>query len=333
MKEQINLAESNVSLRHMVPDFLDVEITEDQVSMKTFENVITFPKSVYRDVITIHEQVSGRSFDISGLSKRQVSLLPIMKQNSLLFELDEKSSTMTGREFYQKHYLKHIDTWLDYAFSHSSWQNMLDGKENKNVFIGWLFELFHYTKNANRHMPLSVAYCKNKKVKTLLAEHYKEEWSHYHYFRSALQPLGYSRDEVDQSAALPMTEEMSNFMRQAARDDVLCYAICSAILEGTTIDNTTYDSFYAVVKEKYDLPQSAIQPIYDHLELDAKYGHANLFEEICDSIGEISNERAEKALTYGKSMAEHILLWSENIASYYSSSVRIPRSVPGVFDV
>ena len=68
----------------------------------------------------------------------------------------------------------------------------MSGKGSARLFTGWLIELYHYTKNANRHMPLSCAHAHEKPIKQLRAKHYAEEWNHYHYFMKSLKALGFT---------------------------------------------------------------------------------------------------------------------------------------------
>src|SRR5205814_4581277 len=139
---------------------------------------------------------------------------------------------------------------------------------------------YHYTKNANRHMPLSCAHTREKALKLLRAKHYAEEWNHYHYFMKSLKALGFTEEMVRDSVPLPTTLALSNFMRQAAREDILCYSICSAVLEGTTTDRRTYNPYYEKAAQLYGVPKEAVAPIYAHLDLDVQYQHSDLFLDI-----------------------------------------------------
>ena len=49
------------------------------------------------------------------------------------------------------------------AFSHPFWERMMSGKGSARLYSGWLFELYHYTRNANRHMPLSCAHTRRSR--------------------------------------------------------------------------------------------------------------------------------------------------------------------------
>ena len=89
-----------------------------------------------------------------------------------------------------------------------------------------------------------------------------------------------------------MTLALSNFMRQAAREDIVAYSICSAVLEGTTVDRGAYNPYYETCAKLYDLPQESIAPIYAHLDLDVQYQHSDLFLDILSTIESMPAARA-----------------------------------------
>lgn len=261
-----------------------------------------------------------------GLDEARVPrLFETLEESGLLYRVDAGAKSMTGLEFHER-FSSVLNSWLTEAFSHPFWERMMSGKGSARLFTGWLIELYHYTKNANRHMPLSAAHAHEKPIKQLRAKHYAEEWNHYHYFMKSLKALGYTEPQIADSVALPMTLALSNFMRQAARHDILAYSICSAVLEGTTTDRKTYNPYYDKAGELYGIPREAIQPIYAHLDLDVKYQHSDLFRDILEHVPEMSAERASTVLDYGHQLVEHIWLWTDNIEKYYQvESNPVPR--------
>lgn len=248
-----------------------------------------------------------------------------LEKSGLLYRLDQLPATLSGLEFHTR-FNTVLASWLTEAFAHPFWQRMMDGKGSKRLFTGWLIELYHYTKNANRHMPLSCAHAHEKPIKQLRAKHYAEEWNHYHYFMKSLKALGFKDTQIADSVPLPMSLALSNFMRQAAREDILAYSICSAVLEGTTTDRRTYNPYYEKAGELYGVPKEAIAPIYAHLDLDIQYQHSDLFLEILQHVPSMSAERAAKVLDYGHQLVEHIWMWTDNIEKYYQDeSNPMPR--------
>jgi pyrroloquinoline quinone (PQQ) biosynthesis protein C len=230
------------------------------------------------------------------------------------------SDELSGPQFYAI-VRERLADWLAEAFSGKYWDVMRSGAGSRGLYIGYLSELYHYTRNASRHMPLAVACCPSelKRVKRLLVTHYLEEWNHFGFFASALSAMGIPARAVAASEPLPSTLEMSNFMRQAARESPLCYSICSAILEGTTEDGDSYTRFFKDVAQHYGIPDGAVRPIFEHLALDEEYQHKSLFAEICDEFASIPAAEANRVLSFAQQMVDHIFLWGEHILRYYSA--------------
>jgi hypothetical protein len=251
---------------------------------------------------------------------------PALVKAGLLYKKSDIPATISGKDFYDKHFEPALESWLSEGFSHPFWERMMSGKGSKRLHDGWTMELYHYTRNANRHMPLSTAYTREKAVKMLRAKHYAEEWNHYHYFAKALKYLGYPANVVEDSVPLPMTLALSNFMRQAAREDILAYSICSAVLEGTTVNRGNYNPYHEKVIELYGVPREAVKPIYDHLDLDIQYQHSNLFLDILNTVDSMPAARAGRVLEYGHQLVEHIWMWTESIERYYENDANpVPR--------
>jgi len=252
-------------------------------------------------------------------------LLAALQSAGLVYRADAVPATLSGVELHTL-FNKVLPSWLDEAFSHPFWERMTSGRGSRRMYSGWLIELYHYTRNANRHMPLSCAHAHEKAIKNMRAKHYAEEWNHYHYFLKALKALGFSEDSVTKSVPLPMSLALSNFMRQAARDDILAYSICSAVLEGTTVDRGAYNPYYETCAKLYDLPPESIAPIYAHLDLDVQYQHSDLFLDILSKVDSIPAARAGRILDYGHQLIEHIWLWTDSIEKYYDAeSNPMPR--------
>ena len=127
-------------------------------------------------------------------------LTTALESAGLLYRQDAVPATLSGVELHTL-FNKLLPSWLDEAFSHPFWERMTSGNGSRRMYSGWLIELYHYTRNANRHMPLSCAHAREKAIKNMRAKHYAEEWNHYHYFLKALKALGFSRGEHGQLGA------------------------------------------------------------------------------------------------------------------------------------
>jgi pyrroloquinoline quinone (PQQ) biosynthesis protein C len=269
--------------------------------------------------------VADLSRELSMDEAKVPKFIEALEKSGLLYKKEQVPTTMTGLEFHGR-FNQVLSSWLSEAFAHPFWERMMSGKGSARLFSGWMIELYHYTKNANRHMPLSCAHGHDKAIKQLRAKHYAEEWNHYHYFMKSLKALGFAEADIAESVPLPMTLALSNFMRQAAHRDILAYSICSAVLEGTTTDRGQYNPYYEKSAQLYGIPQTAIAPIYAHLDLDVKYKHSDLFLDILQHVPQMSQERASLVLDYGHQLVEHIWLWTDNIEKFYQvESNPMPR--------
>ena len=302
----------------------EIKPTDGGVELRLSDRIVELGKQEYGWYQKVAEWlpsvrgVADLSRDLGMDEAKVPKFIEALARTGLLHETDGGPQTMTGLEFHAR-FSSILGSWLSEAFSHPFWERMMSGKGSKRLFTGWLIELYHYTKNANRHMPLSCACAHEKPIKQLRAKHYAEEWNHYHYFMKSLKALGFTEPQIAESVPLPMTLALSNFMRQAAREDILAYSICSAVLEGTTTDRSSFNPYYETCAKLYDVPQEAIRPIYAHLDLDVQYQHSDLFHDVLSKVPSISAEHASRVLDYGHQLVEHIWLWTENIDNYYNN--------------
>ena len=87
--------------------------------------------------------------------KRLERFAAALADTGLLYRRQDIPATITGKQFFKDYFSPSLDSWLDEAFSHPFWEKMVSGKGSARLHTGWTFELYHYTKNCNRHMPLS----------------------------------------------------------------------------------------------------------------------------------------------------------------------------------
>ena len=145
----------------------------------------------------------------------------------------------------------------------------------------------------------------------------------------SLKALGYAERAVADSVPLPMTLALSNFMRQAAREDILAYSICSAVLEGTTTERGTYSPYYAALRRALRHPEGGDPAHLRAPRSRRAVQHSDLFLDICKEVDAMPAARAARVLDYGHQLVEHIWLWTENIERYYESETQ-PDAAPRV---
>src|SRR5437868_4112114 len=88
-------------------------------------------------------------------------LLAALEEAGLVYRAETIPATLSGVELHTL-FNKILPSWLDEAFSHPFWDRMTSGKGSRRMYSGWLLELYHYTRNANRPMPRLCAHTKEK---------------------------------------------------------------------------------------------------------------------------------------------------------------------------
>ncbi len=203
-----------------------------------------------------------------------------LESAGLLYRQDAVPATLSGVELHTL-FNKILPSWLDEAFSHPFWERMTSGKRLAPPLLGLAHRaLSLHAERQPPHAALLRAHHARSRSRHLRAKHYAEEWNHYHYFLKSLKALGFTEESVINSVPLPMTLALSNFMRQAAREDILAYSICSAVLEGTTATAAPTTRTTRSAPSSTSCPQESIAPIYAHLDLDVQYQHSDLFLDI-----------------------------------------------------
>jgi hypothetical protein len=209
----------------------------------------------------------------------------------------------------------------DELFSHRLWKSLVDGSASMDLVKGWACETYFFILGANERMPAAIAACRSERVRSILAEHYREEWDHYKFFAESLECLGLNRQELEARGPLLSTESVMWSARKMARWDELVYVACSGLLESTGTDAARGRQFYAAVEKNYGaLAPGFVAPMVKHVNLDEQYGHGSVMEEVFGGAGLVSVERAGTILQGVTEFKETLSLWFDEICNHYSPS-------------
>lgn len=206
-----------------------------------------------------------------------------------------------------------IPGWKRRVFEHRLWVSLSEGSAPFETFRSWLLESYHFIEGVNIRLPVAVAFAQNRSVQSLFAHHFAEEYDHGEFFLRALATFGIDQAEAKAAPPLPGTRAILMHMRSCARRDPLQYAVCSGFLESTGEDRIAGRTFFERLAEHYAERPSAIAPLRAHLDLDERYGHNELLEQVCAAIGPLEVGRASAALNAGLTLVETLELWSSDI--------------------
>ncbi|MBV1862544.1 MAG: iron-containing redox enzyme family protein [Nannocystaceae bacterium] len=219
-----------------------------------------------------------------------------------------------------------IAPWKQQLFGHSLWRSLSEGAAPRSVFDGWVLENFHLIEGVTLRLGAAVAHCAEPAVRQHFIKHFAEEYNHCEFFHRSLTVLGVRDEDLSHSQPLTATRAVIDWMRDAARQDPLAYAACSAFLESTGADRGSADDFYDRLSAAYDA--RAVKYMASHAKLDEEYGHVGFLEKICAELGEFDHARADRALRYLAGFVETLELWSTCIERHYSGGAPLfPGSV------
>jgi hypothetical protein len=195
----------------------------------------------------------------------------------------------------------------------------------RSVFIGWSIESYWFILGVLDRLPLAIASATTADVRGVFARHFAEEWDHFRYFERTLDTLDITQEQRNQAEPLPTTRAIQNWMRAAARRDVVHYAVCSGFLESTGRDRDVARTFFDRLASHYcDRGRQSVAPMAEHVSLDEAYGHGGFVEKVLGSQNKIDINRARSALNAAFGLVETLEMWSTDIVRHYSQSNSLP---------
>jgi pyrroloquinoline quinone (PQQ) biosynthesis protein C len=231
--------------------------------------------------------------------------------------IDTKTFTSTCRSLYAH--------WKERLFGHQLWLGLADGSLPRSVFIGWSIESYWFILGVLDRLPMAIAHSRDNQIKEVFRHHFAEEWDHFIFFERSLDILGVTANQRAEGEPLPTTRAVQNWMRTAARQDPLCYAVCSGFLESTGRDRSTARAFFDHLGANYgDEGIRAVAPMADHVSLDEAYGHGGFVEKIIAHESTLDVKRARAALSSAFGLVETLEMWSTDILRHYVDMNALP---------
>lgn len=212
-----------------------------------------------------------------------------------------------------------FEVWNRRLFSHRLWQQLAGGTASYELVLGWLVETYHFIRGANARLPYAVAQCLPGRQRNILVEHFAEEYDHDKLFVQSLACFGINEPDVRSMRPLPGTQAVIDWMRAAARLDVLAYAACSGLLESTGSDAVAAQRFYDALEAHYSFAPGFIAPMRRHIELDKGFGHGHVMRDLFETEGEIELKRADLVAQTAHGFVETLEEWFFDILSHYST--------------
>lgn len=182
------------------------------------------------------------------------------------------------------------------------------GKCPHNLFYGLAIENYHFLFRESLFDSPVLPFMPSTKARHLMNEFYCSEYGHDELVMRALNAIGISRDDMNDSLPLPETLALCNALSYWAAWDPLFFFATLGILEGK---DPEVDLFIeACVKN--GLPPGFIGPMKQHSDINRKAEHGNLTRLIFAEIPFIDDETMAR-------MRRQMRLFVQMYDDFYSS--------------
>lgn len=174
------------------------------------------------------------------------------------------------------------------------WRAMVEAPEAvpERVFYGMCIENYHLLFRESYFDAPILSFPASRRVRALVNEFYCEEYGHDELLLRSLESIGLTRDELYASVPLSETMALCNSLSYWARHDPLFFFTTLGPLEGRDVE---IDS-YVVAAHVKGLPDSFVQPILDHANINKSSKHGLLTRSIFEELPAVSTGDATRVL-------------------------------------
>jgi hypothetical protein len=174
---------------------------------------------------------------------------------------------------------------------------MIEGTATQELIVGWGVEFFHFINAANEYMPLAVAQTNlPTRLRQLMAQHCVEESDHSQIFAKGLAEIGIPERAVRESAPLPTTAALVNYLAELANSNSLAYLATFAVMQQRTVRPSAieFERFRDHLVAVYPSQEALFSAIHQHSMIDDELDHNKLvFDDVVRTIGLPSSKERE----------------------------------------
>ena len=220
--------------------------------------------------------------------------------------------------------------WAKEIQAHSFWRTLLSGAANPETVFGWGIEQFHYVEAANEYMAAAAANCRlDHGVRMQIGKRFAEESEHGDIFLGGLQRCGFEHETVVNAPPLPATGALKDYLFELACSDSIATEATFNLMQssGEPLTKAGLARFYGELTRLYPFAGPMFEAFHDHAVIDVEEGHERtIFDELCDAPGLVTPAVGRRAIDAVRGLAEHFILFFDNIEAYYGArDAIVPR--------
>jgi len=220
--------------------------------------------------------------------------------------------------------------WAKEIQAHSFWRTLLSGAASPETVFGWGIEQFHYVEAANEYMAAAAANCRlDHGVRMQIGKRFAEEAEHGDIFLRGLESCGFAHEAIVNAPPLPATNALKDYLFELACSDTFATEATFNLMQssGEPLTKEGLARFYGELTRLYPFAGPMFEAFHDHAMIDVEAGHERtIFDELCDTPGVVTSVVGRRAIDAVRGLAEHFILYFDNIETYYGArDTIIPR--------
>jgi Iron-containing redox enzyme len=220
--------------------------------------------------------------------------------------------------------------WAKEIQAHSFWRTLLSGAASPETVFGWGIEQFHYVDAANEYMAAAAANCRlDHGIRMQIGKRFAEEAEHGDIFLRGLERCGFAHETVVNAPPLPATNALKDYLFELACSDTFATEATFNLMQssGEPLTKEGLARFYGELTRLYPFAGPMFGAFHDHAVIDVEAGHQRtIFDGLCDTPGLVTSAVGRRAIEAVRGLAEHFILFFDNIETYYGArDAIVPR--------
>jgi TENA/THI-4/PQQC family len=216
--------------------------------------------------------------------------------------------------------------WSRQIGYHRLFGSLERGEVPKEVFLGWIIEVYHYVASAATHAATAIAHCNVPNWRQILSAYLAEEYDHASLLIESLKRLGVPEDRVREAHPLIGTQSLVLMLSEIGRRSTLGYLTCTSLFEARREDYGDGKASLEKIAATYGYDPDALAPIIDHMGGDLLAGHSGLLDEALQQERTLPAREVDQAINCLHDLKHSFDQFHDQILSYYSDiSNYIPR--------
>lgn len=334
------IAVTTLDSRPMMSARADIRSTSDNgVTVETGEYALEFDGVASRLIVQLADRFDGGDTvrDLAAAAacdaKLVTELVKTLQERDVVFDL-AAAEDRGGSEF-QTALRQECAFWAKEIQTHSFWRTLLSGAAGPEAVFGWGIEQFHYVEAANEYMAAAAANCRlDHGVRMQIGKRFAEEAEHGDIFLHGLESCNFAREAVINAPPLPATNALKDYLFELACSDTFAIEATFNLMQSSSepLTKVGLTRFYDELTRLYPFAGPMFEAFREHASIDVEAGHQRtIFDQLCDVPDLVTPAIGRRAVDAVRGLAEHYLLFFDNIETYYGAGdAIIPRRVVDV---